>query len=252
MNQTLLNGLRQLGLGDKQIRLYGAALTLGSAPLPELAKSAHVQRSTAYLLADELVSRGLLQEDHKTYRKQYVAAEPTTILRLLEAKHRQLGRTNLAFKEVLPELQAAHQAPEIRPRVQTFEGKSGLLAIWKDILRERQEVLLWTNQTSERQIFSGATHELFIKERITKQIPLRALAVENAAGKQLLHGDKDCFRATRLLPPGTNFTSEVYIYGNKVAVLDAGKQVFGVITENTQIAATQRAVFELTWSTLAQ
>jgi sugar-specific transcriptional regulator TrmB len=248
MNKTLVNGLKQLGFADKHIRLYIACLELGAASLPEISKRARLQRSTAYLLVADLAKEELMLENHQSYRKLYVAAEPTVILRKLEARHRQLGRINLAFKDALPDIMAAHQTTSTRPRVRTFEGQAGLLAIWKDILQERQEVLLWTNQASEQQIFDTKAHQQFIIERIAKQIPMRVLAVSNPRAQTLIATDQNTLRQTKILPLESSFTSETYVYGDKVAVLDVGSVVFGVITENAQIAASQRAIFELAWA----
>jgi sugar-specific transcriptional regulator TrmB len=247
MDRILTQCLAQLGLTDKHIRFYRASLLLGIAPLMEIAKKSRLQRSTAYIIAAELVAMGLIHEDHRTYKKQFVAAEPETLLRKLEAKHRHIGRSALAFKDVLPELRAAHQATTTRPRVRTFEGRPGLVAVWKDILNEQQEILLWTNQETEGQVFGADTHAAFIRERLLKRIPIRVLAVNNPEGAELLPGDNSSMRHTKLLPPNVTFTSETYIYGNKIAVLDIGKDIFGVITENEQIAASQRAIFELMW-----
>src|SRR5688572_14709296 len=121
MDMILLNALRLLGCNDKQVRIYRASMLGGAMTLHELAKTARIQRSTAYLLIAELIEKGLLLEDHKAYRKQVVAVQPEVILRKLESKHRSIGRTNLAFKDLLPELQAAHQDVQTRPRVRTYE-----------------------------------------------------------------------------------------------------------------------------------
>lgn len=248
MENVLAQSLVQLGCNDKQIRFYWANLQLGAATLTDISKRARLQRSTTYLMASDLVRLGLISEDHKSYGKLFVAIEPDAVLGKLEAKGRQLGRQSLALKEVLPELRAAHQATITRPRVRTFEGKAGLVAVWKDLLQEKQEILLWTNQESERQFFPDNTHGLFIKERVTRQIPIRVLAVDNSDGQKLQEADEGSLRHTRLLPTGYRPTSETYIYGDKVAVLDVGKDIFGVITENAQIAASQRAMFELAWN----
>lgn len=247
MDRTLANSLLQLGCNEKHVKFYRANLTLGAATLLEVAKKARLQRSTAYLIARELATMGLINEDHKTYRKLFTAVEPDRILQKLEAKHRQLGRSTIALKEALPELRAAHQATAIRPRVRTFEGKAGLVAVWKDILAERQEILLWTNQKTERFVFGEDTHDLFIRERLVKQIPTRVLAVNNPEAVALQSIDGQNMRQTKLLPDDTLFTSETYIYGNKVAILDMNKDIFGIITESEQIAASQRAVFEHVW-----
>lgn len=241
-----MNCLLQLGCNEKHIRFYKATLDLGAASLMEIAKKARLQRSTAYLLASELVEKGLVVEDHKTYKKQFVAAEPGVLLHKLEARQRQLRRSAIAFKEVLPELRAAHQVTATRPRVRTFEGKAGLVAVWKDILAAQQEILLWTNQQAERRVF-GNTHAQFVSERVKKNIPIRVLAVANDDGRALFAGDGQLLRETRLLPEKVQFTCETYIYGNKIAVLDIGKDIFGVITENEQIASSQRAIFESMW-----
>lgn len=247
MDKTLSKALVQLGCNPKHIRFYKANLELGAVPLVTIMTRARLSRSTAYVIAKEIVGLGLVNEDYKNYRKLYTAVDPEVLMRLLEAKHRQLGRTQLAFREILPELQAVHQTMVTRPRVRTFEGKTGLLAIMKDILADTQEVLLWTNQASERAIFEPALHEAFVSERISKKIPVRVLAVANSDAEQLVIQDTTSLRETRLLPPELTFTSETYIYGNKVAVVDVGRNIFGVVTENAQIAASQRAVFELVW-----
>ncbi len=243
--------LMQLGCSDKHIKFYRANLALGAATLSEIIKAAHLQRSTAYLIASEMVTMGLAQEDHKAYKKLFVAAEPEVLLRKLEAKHRSLGRSTITFKEALPELQAAHHATTTRPSVRTFEDKTGLQAVWKDILESKSEILLWSNQSSEEHIFDAEAHGSFIRERIAKNIPIRVLAVNNDLGRELQANDSGNLRHTKLLPDSVPFTSETYMYDDKVAVLDFGKKVFGVITQNQQIAESQRAIFEYVWAQLS-
>ncbi len=242
-----MNCLMHLGCTEKHVRFYRANLNLGAAQLMDIANKARLQRSTAYVIAAEMVAMGLVQEDHKTYKKLFTAAEPDYLLQKLQAKHRSLGRSALALKEILPDLRAVHQTTTTRPRVRTFQGRAGLTAVWQDILAEQQEILLWTNQYTESLVFGADIHDLFIKERIGKGIHIRALAVNNEEGWLLRKGDATSLRQTKLLPPEVTFTSETYIYGDKIAVLDIGQTIFGVITQNKQIAATQRAIFELTW-----
>lgn len=248
MDKTLTACLSLLGCNEKHIRFYRANLELGAATLVEIAKKARLRRSTAYVIAAEIVTMGLVSEDHKTYKKLFTAIEPDLLLQKLQAKHRRIGRNAIAFKEVLPELRAAHQTTTTRPRVRTFEGRGGLVAVWKDILSKQHEILLWTNQQTEGHVFGKETHEQFIRERLAKEIPIRVLAINNEEGELLVARDTSSMRHTKLLPKETFFTSETYIYGNKVAVLDIGKDIFGVITENEHIALSQRAVFELAWT----
>lgn len=248
MNRILYNCLRELGCNDKHIRFYSANLQLGSAVLSDIVKLARLQRSTGYVIANEMLEMGFVEEDHKSYKRRFIAAEPDTLLRKLEAKHRHIGRTILSYKELLPSLRAEHHATKTRPQVRTFEGKNGLIAVWRDILETKQEVLLWSNQSTELLLFDSDMHAQFIRERTAKHIPIRVLAVDNKHAQQLIISDSQNQRQTKLLPKHVQFTGETYIYGNKVAVLDFGKKIFGVITENEQVTASQRAIFEMTWN----
>lgn len=248
MSRIIQNSLLLLGCNVKQIKFYMSCLELGNESINAIAKHAGLQRSTAYLIAEELLEKGLILEDHKSYKKSLTAIEPDVLLRKLEAKHRQIGRQSIDFKENLPELRALHQATAIRPRVRTYQGIAGLAGILKDILSSKTELLLWTNQASEQKFFDNESHRLFIQERINKQIPIRVLAVNNEEGNALAGTDDTNLRTTKLLPNSVDFTSETYIYGNKIATIDVSQDIFGIITENEQIAASQRAIFELNWS----
>lgn len=249
MNRLIKNTLVQLGCNDKHVRFYEANLKLGDAPLGDILKVARLQRSTAYLLASELIEKGLIKEDHKQYKKTFTAVSPDVLLQKLEAKHRRIGRDAIALKEALPEL-AALQGGTSRPQVRTYQGSFGLLAMRQEILKQQQEVLLWTNQAAERQIFNQDSHDHFVSERIDKQIPIRVLAVDNPEGRELVNTDATMLRHTKILPSDVSFTSETYIYGDTVAVIDVSSETFGVVTKNSQIADSQRALFNLTWDSL--
>jgi HTH-type transcriptional regulator, sugar sensing transcriptional regulator len=250
MDKVIKDVLSDLGLNEKEIRFFLTNYQTGPTTINDVAKTARLERSTAYLIAQNLLDRGLLIEDYKRYKKTIITLEPKTLLRMLLAKHRQIGRHEQALQENLPELQAIHQASAIRPKVRTYEGTKGLLSVWKDILAESQEVLLWTNQETEDNVFSEKSHALFIQERIKKKIPMRVLAVNNKKGKLLIKNDMQQLRLTKLLPKNVFFSAETYIYGNKVATLDYNRDIIGVIIESDQIVQSHRAVFELTWKNL--
>lgn len=248
MDKLLHDTLILLGLSNKEIKFFEVAFKTGPATISEIAKISRLQRSTAYLIAENLIKKNLLEEDFKNYRKIIIAAEPKKLLRILAAKQRVIQRQEIELEENLSHLQGFYQASEIRPKVRVFEGAKGLLSIWKDILSlEGQEIFLWTNQETENMFFSRINHEKFIEERVKKRIFIKVLAVRNKNGTELIKEDAKFLRETRLLPENTIFSSETYIYGNKVAILDYKKDIFGVIIENQQIVSAQKAFFELTW-----
>lgn len=247
MDKALQQTLVLLGLTSKEIKFFIANFELGPASINEVAKQAKLERSTAYLITQDLITKGLIKEDYKTYGKKVFATEPKDLLRLISGRQRQLRRQEIELEEKLPDLQAIYSHSEIRPKVKVFEGNSGLLSIWKDILSTKNEILVWTNQQTESLVFAGNKHVNFIEERVKKNIHARVLSVNNKEGNTLKELDSANLRETKLLPQGTDFTAETYIYDNKVAILDYKKDIIGIIIESEPIASSHRAIFEMTW-----
>ena len=250
MDKLLEDTLKLLGLNDKEIKFFKNCFKLGNPTINEVIKVAKLERSTGYLIAQELIERDLIEEDYREYKKRLIAAEPKKLLRILSAKYRVLGRQEIELKEKLPELQAIYKTSNIRPNVRVFDGINGLLEVWQDILTAKSKILLWTNQETEKQFFTPSQHQKFIEERILKNIQINVLAVNNQKGSELAKNDKTALRQTKLLPKEVIFSAETYIYDNKVAILDYKKDIIGVIIESEPISFSQKAIFEMAWNKL--
>ena len=248
MDKVIFDSLRQLDLDPLSSRFFISSFKLGAAGIPEIAKQAHIKRSTAYLLAKQLMEKGLLLEDHKKYANKVYPIDPHQLLTRISARQRQLRRQEIELEENLPQLQALYAASKIQPKVTYYEGNSGLMQIWQDILSTKGEILLWTNQQTENLVFGPQSHDQFISERVRKNISIRVLAVDNPLGRELQANDSQSSRQTKLLPSNTNFSAETYIYDSKIAMLDYNQDTIGIIIESVPLVTQQRAQFELVWN----
>lgn len=247
METYLKTALAQLECNQKEVRLYLACYKLGASRIAELAKAARLQRSTAYVIAQQLLTKQLLIQDDGQYNKLFIAAEPEAIIRMLENKKRLLARSSIVLKDHLEELQTLRQTTDIVPQVRTYRGTSGLLAVWHTILSSKTELLIWTNQATERQLFASRQHRQFIDERIAKRISSRVLTIDNTEGRELLTSDNASIRTTRVLPLTTTFSAETYLFDNKVVILDYNTEIIGIVIENSLVYQAQKAIFELCW-----
>lgn len=247
MEKLLGQSLQLLGLSRKEIKFFITCFTIGPATVQEIQHKARLERSTAYLLAQELLEKGFLAEDFRNYKKTLRTIESKDILRLLASKQRVLGRSELALKERLSELDALYQASDIRPKVRVFQGKKGLIDVQTDILSAQKEIFLWSNQQTESRFFTQAYHDQFISTRLKRNLFINVLAVNNAEGITLQENDTKFLRETRLLPSQIFFSAETYIYDNRVAILDYKKDIIGILIESEEIAQMHRAMFFAAW-----
>lgn len=252
MESMISSALAQLGCSQKEIKLFLASYALGPAKIGDLAKKARLQRSTAYLLCTQLVEKQLFSDDTAAYNKLIVAASPDTLIRLLEAKKRKVGRSSLSLSDNIEQLRNMHGSSDVIPRISTYHGVAGLRTALGYILASTSEVSLWTNQESERHIFASTEHASFVRTRIKNNIAIRVLTVDNDAGRQLLKSDAKSLRTTRLLPADITFSAETYIFENKVVILDFTADIIAIVIDNSSVHNAQAAQFELTWNTLGK
>lgn len=250
MDRELTKSLTLLGLTPLQIRFFEASFRTGPATVPEIASVSKIRRSTAYVLAKELIAQGFLLEDHKDYSNKVSAIDPADVLRQIASKQRTFKRHELELEAALPSLQAFYKSSEIRPNIRSFQGNSGLIQVWKDILSTSGEILLWTNQQTENSFFGTSNHNKFITERIAKKIPIRVLATQSSESKDLQKLDSVSLRQTKILSKETTFSAETYIYDHKIAMLDYNKDIVGIIIESLPFSNFHKAIFESTWHNL--
>ncbi len=248
MESILRRALVELGCSHREVKFYLAALALGPSPISNIASRAKLSRSTAYIIAEQLIERKLIIQDYQPYKKHLSAISPRHVLRQLEAKHRRLGRSTISLKGNIAEIENFYSTDSTVPIVKTYRGLSAVMAVQNDIMRSNTEVLLWTNQSAERSFFTDEQRQTFISQRIKQKINIRVLAVANDEGRQLIASDDTSFRKTRLLPEEVHFTPETYIYNDQIAVIDYDNDIFGVIIKNRLIAESQRAIFEHAWN----
>ncbi|MBW4061746.1 hypothetical protein HJC99_04230 [Candidatus Saccharibacteria bacterium] len=247
---NLQTALAALGLTPNAIALYEQSFLTGRSTVGRLAALAEMDRSSAHLAATQLRGAGLLNEEVVGERTYIWVKPPKDVLVRLKIAMNHLQTQYESVEDALPALSAGYQAAEKLPVVQVFSGKSGLKQVVANVLENAaDEILLFTNQAFEREVFSSADHRDFINERKRRGIKIRALAVDTTEGHDLQAADDDNLRQTRLISGETTvpFKNEIYIYGDSVAMLSFSGQVFGFVTRSADFAEAQLWAFERLW-----
>jgi sugar-specific transcriptional regulator TrmB len=114
--EDLLNNLEQIGLTDKQARVYLALLALESSTAYEIAQHCEVKKPTVYVILEELRQKGLVLKIPHAKKALFAARD------ISEYLAEQRGKLN-AVQSMLPRLMALGSAD--KPRVYYFSGMRG-------------------------------------------------------------------------------------------------------------------------------
>lgn len=238
--------LNQLGLSEKQARVYIAMLELGEAPMTLIAKKAGLKRPTTYLIVDELNVLGLSSEIVKGKKKYYSAMHPRRLVELSRFRSKQA-------EELLPELVAIQKIAE-KPVVRMLEGIEGARIAYQEaysLLNNKIEGLWMGNITFIIENFPELLREYdSLIQKITDP-RIRELITGNNKSKNWVNEMQSKISKNHYVKyykDSNNFgMTDQLIIGNTIIQFSFGTQIFVIITESKEIAQTQRALFELIW-----
>jgi len=235
----LTKTLENIGLNNKEAKVYLAALEIGSSPVSHIASKAKINRVTTYDILEKLSKKGLISSFTRAKVKFFTATEPEVVISDFKRK---VG----TLEESLPELKKLN-GETVQPAIRYFEGIDGIRNIYEDALANESEIRNFGNIKDIKDQWPTYEDD-FVKKRVEKEIPLKAITLDDEQGRAVQAEDSNNLRETRLIAPELfDFSNEIFIYGNKVAIISYGEMI-GMIIESPEIAKMQRTIFNLVWS----
>ena len=119
--------LKEIGLTERESKVYLALLELGSVTTGSVIKKSGVPNSKIYEVLERLQSKGLISWIVKGKIKYFQASEPKKILALFKDKER-------TIQEMLPELEAKRKISGERKSVEIFEGIKAIRGLFLGFL----------------------------------------------------------------------------------------------------------------------
>jgi DNA-binding MarR family transcriptional regulator len=243
----IIKQLKNLNLTDKEARVYLALLELGPSTPYKIAKRSRLKRPTAYVIAEELVEKGLIIQVTGEKTKQYIARSPETYFEDAENKLR-------SAKRVLPELMALQRKTSEKPNILYFEGVEGVKKAYDYRLKEFKNTEIVGFFARGTHIDPKLSEEVFFpwgEYRAENKVSVRGFTTDD----QSLHDYGKYFSASpeagkmfaRFLPEGmyTADTSfEIFSWGVRIVIMESRQ---ALIIESGKFAHAMKEVFELLW-----
>ena len=245
--------LKDLGLGETEISIYLAALSMPSVTAQEAAKHTGIKRTTAYNALITLAEKGFASKVHDGGKRMaFRAVAPEMIERKIQEKIEVLETRREQFKNLLPQLQRAVPAQKGRKVVVAqYEGIDGIKTIIDEALycRDRHwDIIAPSNNFLTELDTSYADY--FIRVRKSRNITARSLW-EYDGNRRMLTADELKIRNPRILPEimHKKFSSMIILFDQKVAIISSYKEKGGVLISSLDLYATFQTLFDGLWAT---
>ncbi|MDD5340974.1 MAG: helix-turn-helix domain-containing protein [Patescibacteria group bacterium] len=243
----LAKNLQDLGLTEKEARLYVALSEMGEATPQQLALKSGINRATAYVTLDGLLHRGLVNTLIKQKKAHFSIESPAQIINLLEKERKQIeNKINLA-QVLMPELDMLNKLTTERTNVKFFEGKSGVLFVQKEIARSKAKKIDEIFNLNICLDFFPTKPNDHRKTLYHRKIKTRSIIVydsrEPILKLPLLWQEERRYLPCDKFP----FYSDIVFYRDKAAILSLKDNFVGVIIGNKAIVDGLKTLFELAW-----
>lgn len=250
MMAAMLKELQELGLAEKESKVYLAALEIGRATADQLAKHASIVRPTTYVQIKSLMEKGLMstyEEGKKTY---FIPESPSSLERVLLKQQEEMRTKQDVLKKLLPELSRQFESAGERPVVRFFEGKEGIKTMRELSLytKEKKHLIIYSFEALSG-LFSLQEREEYSKKRIEQGISI----------KFVISTKKDDFKIENPLTEGIAVPTErlpidtdMRVFDDKLAIALFKGKPFGVLIESAGVANSFRATFNLLWEELSK
>ncbi len=244
----MITTLTKLGLSDKEIAVYTALLSLGSAPVRSVSELAKVNRGTSYDILKSLRKRGLVSFAPKKGTQLFVAENPARLEQVLQQEQERLHNLEDELHNFIPELQSIFNPGGEKPVVRYFEGLSGIRSLLADVLstmEKQKEKLYYVYSSSTVRGHYSKAYPTFTDERIKKKIYVRAIAMGAGGATQGLDERK-------WLTKSETAATYTLLYAGHIGhiAMDASHQMVGVIIENPAMYETHKLIFNALWDRL--
>lgn len=257
MDDQLISHVEDLGLSNKEARVYVASLMLGPSPVQKIGDFAGIKRVTTYVILESLVNLGLVSHVTKGKKTLFIAEDPANLRRLLSKKEEALKEQKSSFEAILPQLKNLKTLPADTPGVRFYDSAEGIRSVLANFISNHkgsvERAYGISNADQIEEFFPEIRFSTGNPDRISAGLPSRVIYTSTRG--RLNHKDNDQLnRELRYVPQDKYpITGDLTIVGHHIIMLSlTGNRPLGITIESKNIANNLIAFFELAWESAAK
>ncbi|OGC88710.1 hypothetical protein A2419_03030 [Candidatus Adlerbacteria bacterium RIFOXYC1_FULL_48_26] len=241
-NKDLLKNLEQLGLSDKEARVYLALLPRQDTGTSNLIRATGLHGQFVYQALDRLEELGLAKHVVQSGRKKFSAGSPDRILALVDEK-------KLAAQTVVKQLREQFTAKQ-EQSFETFQGDAAFtnneFALLEAMPEDSSIDIL--NGSGDRYVeLLGLEMNRYEQIRTKKRIKIRYISTSGNQNYLKIMAQQRPFFEFRILQQGYSGV-DTTIYDGCLVFSMFGTPAVSFVFKNKEISTGYRGFFEVLWN----
>jgi predicted DNA-binding transcriptional regulator len=242
-----LEVLRKLGLSEGEIKVYGAVLDLGVAPLNKIHEKTGIERRNIYDILNKLIEKGLIAYVDENKKRAFQVTSPNKLIGYLDEKKVEIDKSKALIEREMPEILAKYQAKKPGIKAEVFRGVEGVKAVFEDSLN--YPVTYWIGGARYLPKMYPDWFYGWTKRRAKKKVKWIYL-MKHEIKKEYKPLP---YETVKFLPPefsgSPTFTG---IWGDKVVEVIVGSEFFAFMIESKELAESYIKYHKYLWDNVAK
>lgn len=248
---TIENILTTIGINGTSQRVLLELFSNGPQTAAFLAKKLSLPRPSIYDALNLLKDQSFVVSQEDNGKHIFSASNPNHITELLESSSKKILDAQKEFLKIIPNLLNSPRITE--PKIRMFSGKAGCQQTMRDILwyKDIETYTLWPMHKM-LEVLTPEFMEMHNKRRVQNNMSLQSIrkASDRVDIKKypFLGSRVEDLREIRFLPSNIDFSMSYWIYGDNVAFVSAGKELYGFIVHSKEFSEMMLLNFNLLWN----
>lgn len=230
--------LQEIGLSEKEARVYLALLQVDKNNVQELSKRTKINRTTVYPVLESLQKKGLVSEVQEGKKVEYIAEPPERLETFTERQRVVYEEHAARLKDIIPQIKSIQREPGERPVVKYFEGREGSIAAHEEFYemheKKTREGFFIYNKDLLNKTFTTAEQDRYRSVRVGKLVSPNSVYT-NEGGE------------LEFTTPGTRkridekkypISSDIIIIEDRVLIGTLGDHVSSILIKSRDLATT--------------
>lgn len=242
--------LEQIGLNEKEIKIYLTALSIWQSPASILWQRNNIVRSTAQYTCQSLADKGLFHVTPKGNTFLYSPCEPEKLLSLVNKEYDLVEKKFHATRQIMGDLKSMMNPAMNLPKVKYFTGVEGIKDLVNDVFIEKNIIYGALELTDKMHPdITRYINEEYIPKRKESKFASKMLFNNNNRTQKYQSIDTQMNRISLLVSKEDfPFESCLHIYGNKVAIYSFNEDdLTGILIENEYVKNMFLSLYKMAW-----
>lgn len=242
--ENLEKKLEEIGLSEKEAKVYMALLKVGRGTAYKIAHIAGVKTPTTYLVLDELLKKGLALKIPHSKSQIFIAKMPDEYLN--EQKNKLSS-----FESMLPQLENFSSQKDETKTI-TFDGYDGVLDALNYKFSEIENKTLFAFYSHSPKIDKKIV-DIYLKwnkNAFKRGVKYKIIAPDSEESGVFIKLHEEKYKGNTKLIPTDLWSPEVSmeIIENEFVRIISSKDLQATVIDNKRVAVAMKQIFDMIWN----